>query len=63
MELTIIIIVISFCILCGYILWKLLEAQEDIKWLKHEIEYLRYLQSQEPEQQINIDYEILKEEL
>lgn len=63
MELTIIIIVISFCILCGYMLWKLLEAQEDIKWLKHEVEYLKHLQSQEPEQQINIDYEILKEEL
>ena len=63
MEITIIITVIFFCLILGFFLWKVMNLQEDVTFLKNEVEYLKILQSQEPEEKINIDYENLKQEL
>lgn len=55
--------IIAGLIFLSFVIWKILELDEQVKFLNHKIEYLEHLQSQEPEQQINIDYQNLNQEL
>jgi uncharacterized protein YxeA len=64
MEIVIaIILIFILIIILGFILWRLTEANEDIKFLTHKVNLLENKVNQEPEPTVNIDYENLKQEL
>ena len=61
MEIAIAIgLVIFFLVLNGIQLMFFLKVSEKVNFLEHEINYLK---NKEPEQELNIDYENLKEDL
>lgn len=63
MEIVYIGVLIFFLIFLGFILWLLMEAREEVKYLKIKLRILENKIDQEPEQQINIDYQNLNQEL